>query len=726
MESNIISIQTKRFDQMKSQNFNINNPLKCYLINKDMVSILSANQNILAKSDNKKINNLKIALLLSEKLKINDIYYPCNFFIIEKDIFEKEIKIIDRENNLFNEFKIYDVLIGKNGIFILNNESQKDKFIVYYLHDINSNDCNFDKIFLFKKKSEFEKEIEQIKQQGRENYFNSRNIINDKTGYYNLIDDGKIIGKYINLKRSKKFKIKLNNDNEENNEESNKNNNNNNNNNNEDNNNKNIRYFGDDNIQRTIKNDEKKKELIAIFFPHLLYCLSKITILKSYLVPKMKRSQNLSKYRLMELFLKIKDENGINNFIEEFFKQNLHEKLNLNQENLFFIYENILKLLINELSEEEKKIISINNNNKNKNQKVEIIFDKIFNGIKKNPNSSEKEKFNTLFINPIDYSGNEEQMNLENIINSLHFKATENIINFPRIMILVTFIEYENFLIIPSQLKIQDNSVLKYNLLCGVSSEKDKLVSYFRKENKFIKIYYENTLKFEKLENESEINNCFIYFFEKEEKIENGYYSNNGKSNANPKNCQKNNNSGDDLNKNSNNNNYSNNINLNIANNNENNIQNKFNNNNNLYNMNNNNLGYVNNNNFALKINSNTSNYMNNNNNVNFNNMNNNNNVNLNNMNNNNLNHINNNNFYSNNMNKNNLNCINNNLNCMNNLRLNNKKFDSFECLSSSNGNQVNNAINIHNSLNNNGFNNMINNNNNNYNLSNFSPFSEQ
>ena len=62
-------------------------------------------------------------------MKINDIDYPYNFFILKKELFEQKITLT--ESNI-NNFTKYKVLIGKDGIFIWNEEKDKNKIIIYY------------------------------------------------------------------------------------------------------------------------------------------------------------------------------------------------------------------------------------------------------------------------------------------------------------------------------------------------------------------------------------------------------------------------------------------------------------------------------------------------------------------------------------------------------------------------------------------------------------------
>ena len=506
----IISGQLKRFNEMKKQNLNINNPLDCYLINNDMITEICNKHNSSLNSDNNQINNNKIknksiniGLLLTENLKINDIDYPCNFFIIEKENFEKLV----HENNLLNEFKLYKVLIGESGIFILNEEMNKDRYIVYYIYDMDLNDCKIDKIFIFKKNAEFQKEIKLLNNKGRDYYFNSRNIINDKTGYYNLIDDGKIIGKYINLKRIDKFKIKPNNKKEENNNKNKYNtedykekirDNNGNISENKNGNNivvddeDNYEYIEEDGVQKKNENYTKNKEIIKLFFPHLLICLTKIDLLKSYLVPIINGKPNLSKYKIIQLFSKLLEKNNINeifesdnnelidNFIEEFFMQNLHEKFYLDKDNILSNYENMIKILINKLREDFSGLFV------NSNQKFLSFFNNLFYGKKSNQsNISEDIYFNTLYIDPEDYCGNETHISLENIINDFKFKEKVKIKVFPKIMIIIALNQYENFLTIPLKLNIKEIKI-NYNLVCGISSEEQNLISFI----KMMEIYF--------------------------------------------------------------------------------------------------------------------------------------------------------------------------------------------------------------------------------------------
>ena len=79
------------------------------------------------------------------------------------------------------DFPIYDTYICKEGIFI--NLEYNNKNIIFYLDDINQYKIN--KLFFFKKKKYFEKELKLFIKIGKELYFEIRNIENKESGLYN-------------------------------------------------------------------------------------------------------------------------------------------------------------------------------------------------------------------------------------------------------------------------------------------------------------------------------------------------------------------------------------------------------------------------------------------------------------------------------------------------------------------------------------------------------------
>ena len=284
----LLHIQTTKIEQLKKEPIkDPNSPLYCYLVNKDIIDNYLNNdiskkifndikqqkvdisnyanfKNNINKEIGKiidinkfKIRKLVLDLIISETLKIDNIEYPFNFFIIERDIFQHLFK-----KNLFDlsEFKLYNVLIGKEGIFIINQDPTINKLIIYYLDDINENEFKIDKIFIFNNINDFHKELDVIREKGRDEYFKLRNILSE-SGKLNLIDDGVIIGKYINILRNENFVSKKSEEIE----------------------NSQLQNSEIGNIERNIELSVTKKYLIGIFLRHILICFSQIKALKENL-----------------------------------------------------------------------------------------------------------------------------------------------------------------------------------------------------------------------------------------------------------------------------------------------------------------------------------------------------------------------------------------------------------------------------------------------------------
>ena len=270
--------------------------LDCYLINNDMMNIYLKNEKI---SDcmnyidiykekrrisnysdlynEKHINNIikifhdnnvkvkKIQLLpiflLTENMRYNGINIPYNFYILKQELF---YKIFGNASIILKDFILYKVLITKEGIFIWNDKIEK--IIVYYLflNKDKFNENKFSKVFIFKTKEIFFKEVNNIKKSGRIEYFKSRNF-QIKNGYYNLNYDGKIIGQYINIYINDNFESK---------------------------NSNNTEYYYTIDFEKIKELDKKKILIINIFLSNLLTCLSKIKILKDEFIKRMKSNDN--------------------------------------------------------------------------------------------------------------------------------------------------------------------------------------------------------------------------------------------------------------------------------------------------------------------------------------------------------------------------------------------------------------------------------------------------
>ena len=527
----LLNLQEKEIKQLiEIPNQNESNSISGYLINKDIIDVYLNNElskalmniinnyninysnfisykdqhiNVILKNNNININDIKKYklnpnLLLTETLKVKDVSYPYNFFIIEKNKFEK---ILDHKEELLKNFKLYKIIIGKEGIFILNSEIKEH--YLYYLQKLEER--KIEQIFIFKDKSFLDKELKLFIKSGRNDYFLLRNIRVGESGHFNLIIDGKIMGKYYNLKRIDKLNIE---DSE----------------------------VSDIHLTRLITKDEIEKEkeaIIELFIPYLLTCLSKIKELKENLKKILDNStifqdNNIKskKHSLVNSFANFiyyfnenndnmdKISEQINNFIEEFFKRKyLKNKIISSGTNKFIFYENIIKILIEELQNELCEC-SWKEKSFEENQKKSDIFNLFYGKI---GNQNENQYFNTLFINPVEYAGNDEKIGLEYIMNSNPFKENTKITVLPKILILVISLEYKNYHSVPVNLNISSENK-NYDLLGCIQFTENSFDSIVKNSNSnnYIKICYDEDYNYtieEILNQEEELNNCFIYIY---------------------------------------------------------------------------------------------------------------------------------------------------------------------------------------------------------------------
>lgn len=198
---------------------------------------------------NFEIKRLNPYVLLAEKLKISEIEYPYNFCLVNKFIFENLIGI---NQSIIIDFSLYDTYIFKEGIFIII-ERNKEKVTLYYLDKIKQFKIN--KLFLFSSELIFQEELKTIHSKGLKKYFSKRNIVEKKAGFFNIILDGKIIGKYFNIV-SGNYSLK--------------------------------KESGD--IQVDFKSQfilqNTKDYLVSIILPHMFLCLSTINHFKKYLIAR--------------------------------------------------------------------------------------------------------------------------------------------------------------------------------------------------------------------------------------------------------------------------------------------------------------------------------------------------------------------------------------------------------------------------------------------------------
>ena len=467
----------------------------------DFISSKDKYINLILNNNNININNIKknelnLNLLLTETLKIYNEYYPDNFFIIEKNKFEE---ILNHKKELLKNFNLYKIIIRKEGIFILNSET-KEKLYFYYLQNLEKR--NIEQLFVFEEESVLNKELDLFIKDGRYNYFLLRNIKVRESGSFNLIDDGKKIGKYYNLKRIDNLNIEDSEDSE----------------------------INITRLNKKYELEEEKENIIKLFIPNLLTCLSKIKELKNNLNEILDNSNKLQdnnikseKYILANAFANFiyyfnennnnieKISEQINNFMDTFFKRkNLKNKIIINRNNKFIFYKNIIKILIEELQNELCEC-SWKEKSFEENQKKSGIFN-LFYG-----NQNENQYFNTISIKPDEYAGNDEKIGLEYIMNSNRFKENTKITLLPKILILVISLEYRNYLSVPVELKIS-NENKNYDLLGCIQFTEASFISIVKNSNNnnYIKICYDENYNYtieEILNQEEELSNCFIYIY---------------------------------------------------------------------------------------------------------------------------------------------------------------------------------------------------------------------
>ena len=556
----LLQIQKKEMEQMLEDSIkNNNNPLLCCLVNRDIIDnykklylyehISHYLNNLKNKRDSynldygeeitaifKKIGVDDDKLLLSEqnslptlpiffeteKLKIHGYEYPYNFSILKKELLD--LLLDQNESEISggtiksNCTKIYKVLIGKEGIFIWSEEKQKEYIIIYYLDNLSS---EINKIYLYKKEEEFLNELNKIIiGKTKKDYFRFRSIKNKEIGFYNLIEDGKIISKYINIMQSENFKE-------------------------------------DESVDLKAKFDniivkaEEKNEKIECFLENLLINLYYINNLREICNNKLDLICNQNNEKsLLESFSDFVKENmsssgnNINfgnnnkirekakNFVKIFFDNNLGENVIFDEQHENRGYENLIVKIIETFKKDLKK----KNNIENMPTKIEELFY----GIRQSENGYEY--FNTLYINQnkiiTDKKTNVINVDLFKIIKVLTLEET-GIINLPEKLILIldnNEINEEKSIIkaIPLELLININQGSfnqRYIFLSSIQNNGEsssKFSSIIKKQKNFFKIDYNsiNNSYQEYQISEKEISKSFIFFYERMKESE--YSSGNG------------------------------------------------------------------------------------------------------------------------------------------------------------------------------------------------------
>ena len=400
---------------------------------------------------------LTLYFLFPEEFKVYNLEFPTNFYIITEERFNK---IFENSTNL-TDFKTYDAYIGKEGIFMwiegdmITNEGEgktKDyKKVMYYLEKNNYDDLKINKIFLYKNEEELKEQLKIIIEKGKEKYFEERNIIKTDLGSYNMIYDGKIIGKYINVKKNvKETNTQIKNS---------------------------VCEENTDEIKKDIiLKIEEKEGLSNLFLPHLLMCLSKIK--------KMKKGIEPNKKGLLNILLKIINSidnnennknigNNITEFIDEFEKKELINMFSYSNEEKYEGFKNLIEMLLEEFHQEiyvEDKPRESYKDFK----KSTFIFD-LFYGLK---TINDKEKFfKTIELNT-NGSGN-QQITIENLLIHYKFKPEELVLSFPNVLILLINDEL-GLLKLPLELNLEfdKKTINKYNLRSCIQMSAQGLYSF--------------------------------------------------------------------------------------------------------------------------------------------------------------------------------------------------------------------------------------------------------
>ena len=432
------------------------------------------------------VEELTLDFLFPEDLKIKNLEFPNNFYIITEERFNK---IFEKKSNL-TDFKTYDAYLGKEGIFMwiegdmITNEKNEDdvltkdyKKVMYYIENNNNDDLKINKIFLYKNEEELKEQLKIIIKVGKQRYFDDRNVIKSDLGSYNMINDGKIIGKYINVikkgkvdKEDKKGQEAFSQSTKSVNES--------------------VR------IENEIESIREKEGLTDLFLPHLLICFSKIKKLKKGIELEKKNKGLLnSLYGIIKSLdnnQKKKDTyNKINNFENQFVKKELLHKFSYPNDNKNEVFKNLIEMLLNELHQEIYVEDKLNPKEKFEDLKKSTFIFNLFFGLKK---IKEKEVFfNTIDINTGD-TGNME-VEIEKLLYHYKFKSDELVKYFPNVLILL-IVDVLKLLTLPKELNLDyDNKIInKYTLRSCIQMDAHNFISFIINDERqdFSKVSFDN------------------------------------------------------------------------------------------------------------------------------------------------------------------------------------------------------------------------------------------
>ena len=441
------------------------------------------------------VEELTLVFLFPEELKVNDLRFPTNFYIITEERFNK---IFENNSNL-TDFKTYDAILGKEGIFMWiegdmitteKNESEGQtkeyKKVMYYIENNNNDDLKINKIFLYKNEEELKEQLKIIVKDGNVKYFNDRNVIKSEIGSYNMINDGKIIGKYINVtkigkvdKEDKKGREAFSQSTKSVNES--------------------VR------IENEIESIKEKEGLTDLFLPHLLICFSKIKKLKKGLELEQKNKGLLKS--LLEI-IKSLDNNQkkkdiyikINNFENQFVKKELLHKFSYPNDNKSEVFKNLIEMLLNELHQEIYFEDKFNPKEKFEDLKNSTFIFNLFFGLKKI--KAKEVIFNTIEINTGD-TGNIE-VKLEKLLYHYKFKSDELVTYFPNVLILL-IVDNNKLLTLSKELNLDyDNKLInKYTLRSCIQMNAQSFISFILNDERqdYSKVSFDNEKQIINFEN---------------------------------------------------------------------------------------------------------------------------------------------------------------------------------------------------------------------------------
>ena len=441
------------------------------------------------------VEELTLVFLFPEELKVNDLRFPTNFYIITEERFNK---IFENNSNL-TDFKTYDAILGKEGIFMWiegdmitteKNESEGQtkeyKKVMYYIENNNNDDLKINKIFLYKNEEELKEQLKIIVKDGNVKYFNDRNVIKSEIGSYNMINDGKIIGKYINVtkigkvdKEDKKGREAFSQSTKSVNES--------------------VR------IENEIESIREKEGLTDLFLPHLLICFSKIKKLKKGLELEQKNKGLLKS--LLEI-IKSLDNNQkkkdiyikINNFENQFVKKELLHKFSYPNDNKSEVFKNLIEMLLNELHQEIYVEDKFNPKEKFEDLKNSTFIFNLFFGLKKI--KAKEVIFNTIEINTGD-TGNIE-VKLEKLLYHYKFKSDELVTYFPNVLILL-IVDNNKLLTLSKELNLDyDNKLInKYTLRSCIQMNAQSFISFILNDERqdYSKVSFDNEKQIINFEN---------------------------------------------------------------------------------------------------------------------------------------------------------------------------------------------------------------------------------